>query len=222
MQFKSFFLIALFIANHSQAQTIKMQGGLSFSNLNWSLEDYDHTTKYQRPIWGHSGFIGIDYGEHDNYNFSSNIGLVRRGGFDKFPKYDANGNSTGQYNTIEATLNYVSFNTCIDLLLSEGEVGQRFLSIGPKVDYLYKYSKELDPIRDMKALKYFSTGFVIGIGGRYNIHNFQIGLRTDYYANANLIADWAATDNQVGGSIRSHNLTINLTVGYRLKEKVIL
>ena len=218
MKFKSFFFIALFIANHSQAQILKIQTGASFSNLDWTLNTMGIKDLYHKMFVGHSLFLGLDYLEHKRYNLSSNVGLLQKGGADEFPEVNSNGDLTGNMVQDRASLNYISFNTCIDYNLSKSEALQNYISIGPRIDYLYSYSKHFNGIADINALKNISAGLIIGTGTKLNLNKFQVGLRADYYLNANKVADWPASPYNAGGQIKSNTFTLNLTFGYKLKS----
>ena len=215
---KTLIFICLLIANHSQAQTLKIQTGASFNNLNWSLKNLGVTNMYNKLFAGYSFFLGVDYLEHKRYNLSSNLGLLQKGGTDEFPETNDIGDYTGKMIQDRATLNYLSFNTCIDYNLSKNETLQNYISIGPRIDYLYSYSKQFYSVADINGLKFTSTGLLIGAGTKLNLNKFQVGLRADYYLNANKVADWPASPYNAGGQIKSNTFTLNLTFGYKLKS----
>ena len=218
MKIKTLFLIGLFFICHSQAQTLKIQTGASFNNLNWSLKNIGVSNMYNKLFAGYSFFLGVDYLEHKRYNLSSNVGLLQKGGADEFPEVNSNGDLTGNMVQDRASLNYISFNTCIDYKLMYNKDRQQFISIGPRVDYLYRHNKGFNSIDEIDALKSISTGLIIGTGTKFNLKNFQVGLRADCYINFNKVADWAPSQNNTGGQIKSNTVTLNLSVGYILKS----
>ncbi|OQC65101.1 MAG: hypothetical protein BWX49_00139 [Bacteroidetes bacterium ADurb.Bin008] len=59
-------------------QTIKFQGGTTYSNLDWPT--HHNFSFYDKPFLGYSGLIGLDYCNRNVFNLSSNIGLVQKGG----------------------------------------------------------------------------------------------------------------------------------------------
>jgi hypothetical protein len=170
---------------------------------------------YHKMFVGHSLFLGLDYLEHKRYNLSSNVGLLQKGGADEFPEVNSNGDLTGNMVQDRASLNYISFNTCIDYKLMYTKDRQQFISIGPRVDFLYRHNKAFNSIDEIGALKSISTGLIIGTGTKFNIKNFQVGLRADYYLNFNEVA---GPFGPAGGEIKANTVTLNLSVGYILKS----
>jgi hypothetical protein len=132
--------------------------------------------------------------------------MLRKGGKSDIQLYDQNGVPMGE--TLTSTLDYVSVNTTIDFKYPIQEKIFPFVSIGPRFDYLLNTSKNFGEVDN--ELRNTSIGLLLGGGVKYEISNFQFGLRADYYVNFVKIASWSA-------EISVNTFAINLSVGYKLK-----
>ena len=212
---KILFISALLMTCLSYGQVIKIQGGISATRLKWMNKDrqLDH---YPEVGAGYSSFIGLDYGEKKFYNFSANIGMLRKGGEKSFWITDDYGVTTKKI-TFKATLDYLTVNSVINLVFPLKSPLRPFLSIGPRFDYLVKYSKEFDIGMDSNLMKSYSYGLITAIGLKYYYKKLMFGVQYDYYINFNKIADWPASPDNFGASITNHTFTYNVSIGYKLK-----
>jgi hypothetical protein len=207
------------------AQTLKIQGGTSISNLNWNLDRINSEIPlYDKILIGHSVFLGIDYAKMETmlltefFNLSSNIGLIRKGGQREIPVLDENG-LTGKTLMDKPTLDYLSINTTMDLKwpINFNHTIFPFVSFGPKFDYLLSSSKHFEVLEPLDKPNNFLFGLILGGGVKFDIgEKFQIGLRADYYFNFNSVADWRNQNAGNGGHISVNTFTIGLSIGFRL------
>jgi hypothetical protein len=196
-------------------QIVNFQGGTSISKLDWEINNMGNDY-FNEPIVGYSFFLGIDYCNNNYFNLSSNIGALRKGGSSTMT-FTSDPNDPGITTTETAKLDYISFNTTLDLKYPIKERFIPFISVGPRLDYLANYSKEFDGINDLDALNKFTFGMLLGGGLKYNLSQFQLGVRADYYLNFNQIAEWPVAIGNLGGKINDNTYTINLSIGYKLK-----
>lgn len=210
-------LIGLTIAILSNGQTIKIQGGTSFSKLDWQMKGMFTNSLYNETMIGYSIFAGLDYLDKQYYNLSTNIGMIRKGGQDEFALIDQNGELTGQTITEKSTLDYLSINTMVELKYRIKEMVTPFISFGPRFDYLVCHSSHFDNLEDFDELKSISVGLILGGGLKYDISNLQFGLRADYYLDFTKVADWSIENTGNSGEVTVNTFTLNLTIGYRLK-----
>lgn len=210
-------LIGLTFAILLNGQTIKIQGGTSISTLDWKLKGINVDPFYNETLIGYSVFAGLDYFDKQYFNLSSNIGMIRKGGKDEIVLTDQSGELTGQAITEKPTLDYLSINTMIDLKYRIKETVSPFISFGPRFDYLVSSSKQFDSLEEIDELKSTSFGLILGGGLKYDISNLQFGLRADYYLDFTKVADWTIENTGNGGEVTVNTITINLTIGYRLK-----
>lgn len=209
-------LIGLTIAVLSSAQTIKLQGGTSFSKLDWELKGTNVDPFFSETFIGYSFFAGLDYLDKQYYNLSSNMGMIRKGGKGEVELTDINGDLIGETVTEKPTLDYFSINTTFDLKYRIKEAVSPFISIGPRLDYLVSSSKIFDDLKDIDELNHLAIGMILGGGLKYDYSSLQFGLRADYYVDFTNVADWKIEETGIEGEVNVSTFTINLTIGYRL------
>jgi opacity protein-like surface antigen len=118
------------------------------------------------------------------------------------------------------TLDYFSLNTTIDFKYRIREAITPFIGFGPRFDYLLNSSKHFDELKKLGEFNDISFGLILGGGLKYDISDFQFGLRADYYLDFKKfkkIAEWTIEDTGMGGKISVNTFTLNLSVGYRLR-----
>jgi hypothetical protein len=190
--------IALLISVLSFGQTLKIQSGVSISTIDMQTSgSTTGLTKENKRLVAYSFFVGMDYLQHKNFNLSSNIGMLRKGGQSMF--YTNWGYGQG----IKATLDYLSLNTTFDFQLPIEDKVIPFISFGPRVDVL------LNPISEYNSFNY---GLLLGGGLKYPLSDkLQLGLRADYYLNLRDISKTGQTR-----TVSDKTFTTNLVLGYRL------
>jgi hypothetical protein len=190
--------IALLVTVLSFGQTLKIQSGVSISNIYIQTSgSSDNLTQDNKRLVGYSFFVGMDYLQHKNFNLSSNIGMLRKGGQSMF--YSTWGYGQG----IKATLDYLSLNTTCDFQFPIEDKITPYISFGPRVDVL------LNPISEYSSINY---GLLIGGGLKYPLSDkLQLGLRADYYLN---LRDISKTGQ--ARTVSDKTFTTNLVLGYRL------
>jgi len=190
--------IALLIAGLSFGQTLKIQSGVSISTIDMQTSGSStNLTKENKRLVAYSFFVGMDYLQHKNFNLSSNIGVLRKGGQSML--YTNWGYGEG----ISASLDYLSLNTTCDFQFPIEDKITPFISFGPRVDVL------LNPISEYNSLNY---GLLFGGGLKYDINKkLQLGLRADYYLN---FKDISKTGQ--ARTVSDKTFTTNLVLGYRL------
>lgn len=210
-------IFGLIFTHLTYGQIINIRAGTSFSKLEWKLDKINLDPPYKETLVGLSIFAGIDYLNKKHYNLSSNIGYIQRGGRGEIPLTDSDGNLTDSTVTSKPELNYFSINTVIELKYPIKKNFIPFLSIGPRLDLLTSYSDHFDSLDDISELNNISFGLLIGGGIKYELTNFQIGIRCDYYQDFNKVADWSQGTGVSGGEIITNTLTTELTFAYKLK-----
>ena len=209
-------IIGLTITFFANGQVVKFQGGTSFSTLDWKLNSID-VNIFDKTLIGYSIFAGIDYFDKQYFNLSSNIGMVRKGGKGFISLTDYSGNIIAG-RTENAILDYLSINTTMDFKYPIEKSIYPFISFGPRFDYLLRSSNFFDILSEFDAMKNTSFGLILGGGIKYDISNFQFGLRADYYLDfSNKVAEWTIDNTGGSGQALVNTFTINLTIGYRLK-----
>ncbi|MBV5281073.1 MAG: outer membrane beta-barrel protein [Paludibacter sp.] len=190
--------IALLVTVLSFGQTLKIQSGVSISNIYIQTSGAsDNLTQDNKRLVGYSFSVGLDYLQHKNFNLSSNIGMLRKGG--QALLYSTWGYGQG----IKATLDYLSLNTTCDFQFPIEDKITPYISFGPRVDVL------LNPISEYSSFNY---GLLLGGGLKYPLSDkLQLGLRADYYLN---LRDISKTGQ--ARTVSDKTFTTNLVLGYRL------
>ncbi|MBE0637890.1 MAG: hypothetical protein IH598_05170 [Bacteroidales bacterium] len=209
-------LIGLTMAVLSNGQTIRFQGGTSFSKLDWELKEINDDSFFNEILIGYSFFTGLDYMDKQYYNLSSNIGMIRKGGKGEVELTNINGDLIGETVTEKPTLDYFSINTTFNLKYRIKEAVSPFISFGPRLDYLVSSSKIFDDLKDIDELNYLAIGMILGGGLKYDYSNLQFGFRADYYVDFTNVADWKIEETGIEGEVNVSTFTINLTIGYKL------
>jgi len=209
-------LIGLTMAVITNGQTIKFQGGTSFSKLDWELKGVNVDPFLTETLIGYSFFAGLDYLDKQYCNLSSSIGMIRKGGKGEAELTNINGDLIEETVTVKPTMDYFSINTTFDLKYRIKETISPFISFGPRLDYLVSSSKTFDSLKEIDELNNVAIGIILGGGLKYDYSNLQFGLRADYYVDFTNVADWKIEETGIGGEVNVSTFTINLTIGYRL------
>lgn len=149
---------------------------------------------------------------------SSNIGFVSKGGKEDILIIDMY-KIPEETITIKAHLDYISFNTVVEIKYPITDVLSPFISLGPRFDYLIgKNSSEKGFLEGIKNdIKKYNYGLIIGGGLKYDLSKIQIGVQAHYYVNFIKVVDNPPTGNSFGLSINDNTTSINFTLGYKLK-----
>lgn len=197
------------------AQIIKVQTGLTFSKLNWEIDEFN-TEEYDDFTINYMGMVGVDYFEHRLYNLSSNLGVFNKGGQSEVQYITLNGTET---QIEKLRLNYLSFNTCIDLKMPYKDFVIPYISLGPQFDYFIGSSNNDDAILDIESFKKYTLGLILGGGVKFNVEKFQFGVQANYYVEFGDIADYSSDyygTNLGRSKIQSKLFMLNLVIGYKL------
>lgn len=209
-------IIGLTLTSLTFGQTIKFQGGISISNLDWTFTMEKLGPLYNETLIGYSIFMGADYLDKKYFNLSSNIGMIRKGGKGEVQLSDHNGILLGQTIIDKAALDYLSLNTTFDVKYKIKELVAPFISVGPRVDYLFNWSNQFDGLEEINKLNKISAGLILGAGLRFDVSNMELGLRADYYLDFTKVAEWTGDLPNFSGEIKTNTFTLNLTIGYKL------
>ena len=191
---------ALFICSISFGQILKIHSGVSISNLDWKIGSNEWKYNNESLI-GYSFLVGLDYLNNTNFNLSSNIGLIKKGG-----KVIAIAENSAD-RILDVSLDYLTLNTTCEFKYQLKNKVTPFISYGPRLDML---------LNELYLTTYnrFNYGLLLGGGIKYDINKIQLGFRLDYYFNFNKIN---MTRTEVfAGIINDKTLACNLSFGYRL------
>lgn len=205
-------LVVTYLTN---GQVLKIQAGISISSLDWKIMN-GGVKVYDQKIIGQSIFIGLDYFRKKYFNLSSNIGTIKKGGSSEVQYTDALGNPLNTEKQ-KATLDYLSFNTTVDLKYPINGKIFPFLSVGPRVDYLLSNSYYFSTLKNNDELNKLSYGLNLGAGIKYQFLRFQIGIRGDYLLNLNKISEYNNSNGTPAGEVKDKTFLVNAILGFKLK-----
>lgn len=211
---KSLLLIIAFLGIHSTyGQVIRLQGGPSVSNLEWSVENIRRLGPDEIFI-GKSAFIGLDYLNSRYFNLSTNIGYLQKG--DRSDIAYINDEEVMVFRGLEAVFDFFSLNTLAEFKLPIKQQFIPYISLGPRIEYLQAYTKDFSFIEQMDELPNYAYGFNLGAGFRLDFRRLQVGIRTDYYLKTAKMAEWDS-DGEEKEWIDDTTFLVNLTIGYKLR-----
>ena len=189
----------LLFSYSSFSQIIKFQPGISLSNtdLKYNSGYWQYSNK---TLIGYSMFIGIDYLNDKYYNLSTNVGVVKKGGTVTATAPDE---PIWRFNL---NLDYLSLNTTFEVKYPLKYRITPFLSYGPRLDYLLNDNS-------LSGYNQFNYGILMGGGLKYDVNNFQIAIRSDYYLN---FATINKPRTYIFSKINDKTTTICFTIGYKL------
>lgn len=204
------------MALNSFGQVIKIHAGISASTFSWKPSppvNYKHS---QASISNKFVFLGVDYNNRKYFNLSSGIGIVSRSN-ESLVHLATGGNAT----TIQPALtilNYLSLNTTLDLKYPTRFGLVPFFSFGPRVDFLRSNeSNVFSYFRDSSNLYQVMYGLTFGPGIKYEIANFQIGIRYDLLVNFHEFSELTFGGSNESCKLSGHTQLYGLTLGYKLR-----
>lgn len=212
---KRYLILAVFMiaSIDSYCQILKIQGGPTVSKLYWNYKTLDHTY-FEDPILGYSIFAGFDYAQAEFINLSTNFGIIRKGGKEEVIIKDAFGNYLSTENHF-ARMDFLSLNTLVEFNFPVDEVVFPFLSAGPRFDYLLNSEIELFDSDGFEGETVW--GILLGGGLKFDLEEFQLGLRADYYQNLTKIVDSPAGPYGAGLEVTDRTWAFSLSLGYKMQ-----
>ncbi|HCO66399.1 MAG TPA: hypothetical protein DIT04_01385 [Dysgonomonas sp.] len=212
------FIIALINPCKCFSQVVKIKNGITFSRMTGSSFDIlnKNTTLY-------TGFIGLDYFEHDYFYLSSEIGYMKKGGKEYIPLSEPEiehpiWNLANR--DIKANLDYLQLNTTFRAKYPLGSI-HVFAGIGPKIDILLhsKFNYENASLDELGTynlngnIKRISFALKPEIGFYYDISRFRIEGNLAYLINFGRLDDIEGNYNKIG----NQSISVLLSFGYRLR-----
>lgn len=214
MVIKSLLLfIALLSLQLSFGQVIHLQLGPTVSNLEWSIENIRRIGT-DKSLRGKSAFIGLDYLNSPHFNLSTNVGYVQKGDRSDIAYIKGEGDIL-VFPAMKALFEYVSFNTLAEIKLPIGKQFIPYISFGPRVDYLFSYTKDFSFIEEINQMPRYAYGANAGGGIKLDFRRLQVGIRSDYYLNLSKMANWGSNNDT--SWIDDTTYLVSLTIGYKLR-----
>ncbi len=168
-----FLLACCFFFSYSEAQVLKLNTGISYSSF--SHKDIDILNS---KIISPSLSLGYEYLKKNNYELSSEIAYIQKGG--KENNFMTIDDDEISYIKVNERFNFVSFNTTFRFKYSSYN-NYIYIGFGPKFDYLLSS-------RELKSYDYtlnrISFGFKPEVGFSQNLNEkLSVGLNLSYLWN---------------------------------------
>lgn len=199
------------------SQVLKIKNGITFSKMSGDPVDI-----LNKQVTLYTGFIGLDYWEHDYFYLSSEIGYLRKGGkeYISLPGLDEENPFFPLSNRyLKANIDYLQLNTTFRVKYLFDNVNL-FAGLGPKIDILLrnKMNYENGPIDYFGTynlngnIRPISLGLKPEIGFYFDINRIRIEGNLVYYINFGRLDNIEGNKNKVGNK----SISALLSVGYRL------
>lgn len=200
---KKLFLIILILTSlNVKSQSFKLSVGASSSMLSFDRavplfnvptmgRNYDY--KNLKTI-GPSFTFGIEYAEKKYFNLSTNIGYLNKGGISSIVFLDSLGKPTGIKSNTKWNLAYFTFNTTVDFHYPISKSFLPFVSFGPRFDFLSSPKRFYKLPSDNNK---YAFGVNIGLGFKFKMKNYSIGLKYDYLPNFTEILEYSTYNSPI-------------------------
>ena len=202
------FLILTTISNAQFVDRISFNYGITSSDLQWEFDpDYSLPTFNNianRNLNGFYSGIDIDYLKSRFFVLSTGIGFYQNGA-----KYDW-GNRA-----IKLDLSYLTFDTKIKIKYDFNKFTP-YLVIGPKVDYLLRFSSAFDDYERLGMMNKINYGLRYGVGIQYDFGKIILGLAWKNNVNFNSIAENSGEYMNPPFKIKDKTMILNLDFGIKM------
>jgi hypothetical protein len=200
-------LINTIILNGQIIDRISFNYGVTSSDLEWKIEDpsFPTFTKLDnRQIYGFYSGIDIDYLKSKFFVLSTGIGFCQKGAKYKW------GNLPDKLD-----LSYLTFDTKIKVKYDFNHFTP-YLTIGPRIDYLLKFSSEFDDIDRAGTMHKINYGLRYGVGIQYDFGKIILGLAWKNNVNFNPIAEIKGINPLYKTIVNDKTMIFNLDFGIKL------
>ncbi len=198
------------------AQTLKVEGGIGFSSLRgWTIpiETMNAPDRFTEKIYPFQFSIGAEYLDKGWFHLSSNIGIQRKGGKDKFLDMDGNGAAINEdYLTFAGT--FLSLNTLFDVKKTSHDGYTFYAGVGPELNISIGETAELGvPELDEQSSDLFCP---VNLGLRC-----ELGVKKQFQRTAiGLVAAYRPTLTHLikNMDVRDRTFTLGITFDFNLSR----
>lgn len=202
------FLIHVTISNSQIVDRISFNYGITSSDLQWKFEQDPSLPTFNnlenRNIIGFYSGIDIDYLKSKFFALSTGIGFYQKGA-----KYDR-GNIADKLD-----LSYLTFDTKVKVKYDFNNFTP-YLIIGPRIDYLLKFSSAFDEFDRLGMMNRINYGLVYGLGIQYDFGKIILGLAWKNNVNFNSIAENSGEYMNPPFKINDKTMIFNLDIGIKM------
>ncbi len=205
-------IILMYIPLHSQ--TICVQAGPSFSQLNFSITGATNFL-YENRIIATNAQVGMEYLNKKHFNLSSYFGYIIKGGADSLWHGDLN-SFVGEMQYDKALLTYLTVNTGINFKWPLSKVIMPNISASPRLDYLVSWNDEAFFVDHSSIRDHFNKiiyGVNMGIGIDFIFGKFGLGIVFTNYFNFNKMINETAKHPSI--VVSDYTRVLNIKTCYR-------
>lgn len=201
-------LINTIMSNAQIIDRISFNYGITNSDINWNIEQDPSLPSLNdfgnRKITGFYSGIDIDYLKSKFFSLSTGIGFYQKGA-----KYDWSNRVS------KLDLNYLTFDTKVKVKYDFNNFTP-YLIMGPRIDYLLKFSSAFDEFDRLGMMNKINYGLVYGLGIQYDLGKIILGLAWKNNVNFNSIAKNSGEYMNPSFKIKDKTMVFNLDFGIKL------
>jgi len=200
-------LILSTIANAQFVDRISFNYGITSSDLEWKVEDPSFPTINELDNGEINGFysgVDIDYLESKFFTLTTGIGFYQKGS-----KYYLASLPS------KLDLSYLTFDTKIKVKYDFNNFTP-YLTIGPSIDYLLKFSSAFDQIDRSGMMNKINYGLRYGLGIQYDFGKIILGLALKNNVSFNSIAEINGINPAYKIIVKDKTMVFNLDFGIKL------
>lgn len=161
------FLIITIRVSGQVIDRISFNYGITSSDLEWNYEqDLTFPIYYD---WGNQKIIGFysgldfEYLDSKYFALSTGIGFYQKGAMDSWTQ-----------RALKWNIDYLTFDTKVKVKYDFNNFIP-YLIVGPRIDYLLKYSREFDEFARLEMLNKIDYGLRYGLGMQYDFGKITLG-----------------------------------------------
>jgi hypothetical protein len=204
-------LLFSFVAISQKINSISVNSGISRSNLLWNYDENDSYIDYsnfgRKVIYGFYSSVEIECIESKYFALVSGLGYYQKGGEDKLE------NSSFNWN-----LDYLTFDTKLKAKYRLKNLSP-YLLVGPRVDFLIKYSSDFKELEKLTTLNKTNYGLRYGIGLQYFLKKLTFGIGWESNVNFNAIVENNG-ENIPKFTIDNKTMIFKCGIGFLFNKKI--
>lgn len=209
-------LLFFFVARSQKIISVSVSYGISHSDLKW---DYDANNSIinlgllgSKSINGFYCNVDIESFESKYLALITGVGFYQKGALDEFPT-----ERDGFVSSLKWDLDYITIDTKLKAKIKFKNISPHLL-VGPRLDYLLRFSSEFDEYDQLAKLNKINYGLRGGIGVQYFIDNLIVGIGWENNFNFNPIVDNNGKNIRPEFTIDDETMIFKCELGFRFNK----
>ncbi len=202
------FLIISIVTTGQVVDKVTFSYGITNSGLDWDVEQDD--TFMMFTGWGSQNIRGfytgveVDYLTSKYLALSSGLAFYQKGAIDEFSP-----------RAMKWSLDYLSFDTKLKVNYDLNKFTP-YLVIGPRIDYLIKYSSEFDEFGRLEMMNKINYGLRYGLGIQYDFGKLVFGMGWQNNLNLNPVLQNNGEYMRPKFSINDNTMIFKVDLGIKI------